>query len=101
MTHRRLIATGVVAAAGLALAGSAHAAPDVQGVEVTRISSKQVEVLVEALRGYPAVQPHVHVTVARHTSRARVREWNPPRAADDTTVGAVGVSRVRTTVGPR
>lgn len=99
MRHRRSIATGVIAAAGLALVGSAQAAPDIQGVEVTKISSKKVEVLVETLRGTAAVRPRIRVTVARRSARAKVQDWDPSLAADDIVDSVAKVSRVRSTVG--
>ncbi len=99
MRHRRSIATGVIAAAGLALVGSAQAAPDIQGVEVTKISSNKVEVLVETLRGTAAVRPRIRVTVARRSARAKVQDWDPSLAADDIVESVAKVSRVRSRVG--
>lgn len=78
--------------------GSAQAAPDIQGVEVTKISAKKVEVLVETLRGTAAAQPRIRVAVARRSARAKVQDWDPSLAAADIVDSLAKVSHVRSRV---
>ena len=62
MTHRTLIAAGAAALAGLGVAGSALAAPVIDGVEVTRTGAQTLQVDVGTERGSDSARPRIAVT---------------------------------------
>ena len=88
MRYRTLIATGLVAAAGMGIAGSAMAAPEVTGVEATKTGQTKLEVDVLSLRGTSATAPRITVTVQRRLARAKVSDWDPALPADELYVAA-------------
>ena len=99
MRYRTLIATGLVAAAGMGIAGSAMAAPEVTGVEATKTGKNKLEVDVLSLRGTSATAPRITVTVQRRLARAKVSDWDPALPADDTVQSTAKLKRVRSAVG--
>lgn len=99
MRYRTLIATGLVAAAGLGIAGSAMAAPEVTGVEATKTGKSKLGVDVLTLRGTSASAPRITVTVQRRLGRAKASDWDPALPADDTVQSTAKLKRVRSTVG--
>jgi len=99
MKYRTLIATGIVATAGLGLAGGALAAPEVSAVEVTKTGKTKVEVDVATLRGTSAAQPRITVTVKRRIARAKVTDWDAGLLPDDVVQSTAKLKRVRAAVG--
>ena len=99
MKYRTLIATGLVAAAGLGLAGSAMAAPEVTGVEATKTGKGKIEVDVLTLRGTSATAPRITVTVKRRLARAKVTDWDASLPADDAVQSTAKLRNVRAAVG--
>lgn len=99
MRYRKLIATGVATTAGLALAGSAMAAPDISAVEVIRHGKHGLEVDVESARGTSTAKPRIYVNVARRWARAHVRNWDAALVPTDTVNGTAKLKRVRAPIG--
>ena len=99
MRYRTLIATGLVAAAGMGIAGSAMAAPEVTGVEATKTGKNKLEVDVLTLRGTSATAPRITVTVQRRLARAKVSDWDPALPADEAVQSTAKLKKVRSAVG--
>ena len=99
MKYRTLLTTGVIAAAGLGLAGGALAAPEVSAVEVTKTGKSALEVDVATLRGTSAVQPRITVTVKRRIARAKVTDWDAGLLPDDLVQSTAKLRKVRAAVG--
>ena len=99
MRYRTLIATGLVAAAGMGIAGSAMAAPEVTGVEATKTGKTKLEVDVLSLRGTSATAPRITVTVQRRLARAKVNDWDPALPADEAVQSTAKLKKVRSAVG--
>lgn len=99
MRYRTFIATGLVAAAGLGIAGSAMAAPEVTGVEATKAGKNKLEVDVLTLRGTSATAPRITVTVQRRLARAKVSDWDASLPADEAVQSTAKLKRVRSAVG--
>jgi hypothetical protein len=99
MRARTLITTGLAATAGLGLAGSALAAPQVTGVEATKAGKKKVDVDVATLRGASAVAPRIAVSVQRRIAWARYTDWDPVLTPTDTVHSIARMKGVRAQVG--
>ena len=114
MTHRTLIASGIVAIAGLGMAGAGMAAPVIDSVEVNRTGATTLEVDVDTERGTDAARPRITVSsrlvrvnrsgkARRANVRARARvdldDWREATQAGDPVTATARLTRVRQATG--